>query len=116
MTDRQCGHVPSIAFASEQAHACGLADHMAIDRIWMTASSRWQVRTQVKQTAGPGDNPRSEADDQLNEQFHALLRDAADKREGRTRVHSSEDADAARKESADLLALARGAKPAATER
>jgi hypothetical protein len=70
----------------------------------------------MKQTAWPGNNPRSEADDQLNDQFHALLRDAAEKREGRTRIHSSEDAAAAKQESADLLALARGGKPAATER
>ncbi|MFI5260047.1 MAG: hypothetical protein ACHQ01_10640 [Candidatus Limnocylindrales bacterium] len=70
----------------------------------------------MKQTAGPGNRALSETDDQLNQQFHTLLRDAADKREGRTRVHSSEDAVAAQKESADLLALARGTKPAATDR
>ena len=70
----------------------------------------------MNRTAMPTDKPRSEADEQLNEQFHALLRDAADKREGRTKVHSSEDAAAAKKESADLLALARGAKSAATLR
>jgi hypothetical protein len=50
---------------------------------------------------------RTEADKEINEQFHALLRDAAEKRDGRSRVHSSEDAVAARQESADLLALAR---------
>jgi len=32
---------------------------------------------------------RSEADELLNDKFHALLRDAADKREGRTQVHSA---------------------------
>jgi len=47
-------------------------------------------------------------DDEANEEFHALLREAAEKREGRERVHSSEDAAAARKESDDLLTLALG--------
>lgn len=46
--------------------------------------------------------------EQLNEQFHTLLRDAAEKREGRARIQSTEDAVAAKQESADLLALARG--------
>jgi hypothetical protein len=50
---------------------------------------------------------RAEADREINEQFHALLRDAAEKRDGRSRVHSSEDALEAKQESADLLALAR---------
>ena len=48
-----------------------------------------------------------DADDRLNEKFHTLLRDAAEKREGRARIHSSEDAAAARQESADLIGLAR---------
>jgi hypothetical protein len=50
---------------------------------------------------------RAEADREINEQFHALLREAAEKRDGRSRVHSSEDAVAAKEESADLLQLAR---------
>ncbi len=50
---------------------------------------------------------RSDDEDRLNEQFHALLRDAAEKREGRARAQSSEDDAAAKRESADLLALAR---------
>jgi hypothetical protein len=58
---------------------------------------------------------RSEADELLNDKFHALLRDAADKREGRTQVHSAEDEEAAKQESADLLALARGRWPATGE-
>ena len=51
--------------------------------------------------------PRSGADDQLNDQFHALLRDAAEKREERALARSTEDMAAARRESADLLALSR---------
>jgi hypothetical protein len=50
---------------------------------------------------------RAEADREINEHFHTLLRDAAEKRDGRSRVHSSEDAAEAKQESADLLALAR---------
>ena len=46
-------------------------------------------------------------EDRLNEEFHTLLRTAAEKREGRARIQSTEDAAAARRESADLLALAR---------
>jgi hypothetical protein len=48
------------------------------------------------------------AEDLLNEEFHALLREAADKREGRARVQSKEDAVAAAEESRALFALARG--------
>jgi hypothetical protein len=48
------------------------------------------------------------AEDLLNEEFHALLREAADKREGRARVQSKEDAVAAADESRALFALARG--------
>jgi hypothetical protein len=47
-------------------------------------------------------------DDLLNDEFHALLRDAAEKREGRALVQSAEDTAAARQESSELLALARG--------
>ena len=46
-------------------------------------------------------------DDKLNEKFNTLLREAAEKREGRARIHSTEDAAAAKQESADLLGLAR---------
>jgi hypothetical protein len=46
-------------------------------------------------------------DEELNEKFQMLLRDAAEKREARARTHSTEDAVAARQESADLLGLAR---------
>jgi hypothetical protein len=48
------------------------------------------------------------AADLLNEQFHVLLRDAADKREGRARTQVKEDAAAAAEESRALFALARG--------
>jgi hypothetical protein len=51
--------------------------------------------------------PRSEATDELNEQFHTLLREAAEKREERALVQSTANAVAAKQESADLLALAR---------
>ncbi|MGA2512719.1 MAG: hypothetical protein ABSG37_03770 [Candidatus Limnocylindrales bacterium] len=47
------------------------------------------------------------AEDELNEQFNTLLRDAANEREGRARAQSKEDAIAASEESAALLALAR---------
>ena len=43
----------------------------------------------------------------LNERFHVLLREAADKREGRARTQSKEDAAAAAEESRALFALAR---------
>ncbi len=48
------------------------------------------------------------ADERLNEQFHTLLREAADKREGRARTQSKEDSAAAAEESRALFALARG--------
>ena len=57
-------------------------------------------------TSKPADTT-DDADDRLNEEFHTLLRDAAEKREGRARIRSSEDAAAARQESADLIGLAR---------
>ena len=50
----------------------------------------------------------SAAADLLNEQFHALLRDAADKRAVRARTQDTEDATAAAEESRALFALARG--------
>ena len=68
--------------------------------------------TQTKPRAGDW---HTAEDERLNDEFHALLRDAADKREGRTRVHSSEDDAAAKQESTDLLALARRNWPAAGE-
>jgi hypothetical protein len=43
----------------------------------------------------------------MNEEFHTLLRDAAEKREARAHAQLVEDEAAARQESADLLALAR---------
>jgi hypothetical protein len=51
--------------------------------------------------------PRSEANDELNERFHTLLREAAEKREERALVQSTANGVAAEQESADLLALAR---------
>jgi hypothetical protein len=48
------------------------------------------------------------SDERLNEQFHTLLREAADKREGRARTQSKEDSIAAAEESRALFALARG--------
>ena len=61
----------------------------------------------TRTTSGPTDQ-RTSDDERLNEEFHTLLRDAAEKREGRALVQSTEDALAAKQESADLLALARG--------
>ena len=58
-------------------------------------------------TATNRTNPRAGRDDQLNEKFHLLLREAAEKREGRARTQSTEDAVAAKQESADLIGLAR---------
>jgi hypothetical protein len=43
----------------------------------------------------------------VNEEYQTLLRDAAEKREERQRVHSLQDADAARQEILDLLSLSR---------
>jgi hypothetical protein len=47
------------------------------------------------------------AEDLLNEEFHTLLREAADQREGRARARSSEEDAAAAEESRALFALAR---------
>jgi hypothetical protein len=71
------------------------------------------TRTKAKAAA-----PRSEANDELNEQFHTLLREAAEKREERALVQATANAAAARQESADLLALARtqGRRPTQAER
>ncbi|MGD0862740.1 MAG: hypothetical protein ABSA21_08245 [Candidatus Limnocylindrales bacterium] len=51
---------------------------------------------------------RAGSDERLNEEFHTLLRRAAEERAGRARIQESGDAAAARQESANLLALARG--------
>jgi uncharacterized membrane protein len=53
----------------------------------------------------------AEAADRLNEEFHRLLREAAEQREQRALIQSTQDAAAARRESADLLSLARGVDP-----
>jgi hypothetical protein len=58
------------------------------------------------QTTNPAEDRVTE-DDKLNEKFNTLLREAAEKREGRARIHSTEDAAAAKQESSDLLGLAR---------
>jgi hypothetical protein len=60
----------------------------------------------TQQTTNPAEGRVTE-DDKLNERFNTLLREAAEKREGRARIHSTEDAAAAKQESADLLGLAR---------
>jgi hypothetical protein len=54
----------------------------------------------------PDDDRKNE--DRLNEAFHTLLRDAAEKREERQRAQSLADNAAAKQESHDLLSLARG--------
>jgi len=46
-------------------------------------------------------------DDRINERFQTLLREAAEKREGRARTQLKEEAVEARRESAALLDLAR---------
>ena len=48
-------------------------------------------------------------DDEMNEKFHLLLREAAERREQRQRLSVTEDTAAAGQESADFLALARKA-------
>ncbi len=48
-------------------------------------------------------------DDQMNEKFHLLLREAAERRERRQRLSATEDTEATGRESADFLALARKA-------
>jgi hypothetical protein len=65
----------------------------------------------TRATSGPT-NQRASDDERLNEEFHTLLRDAAEKREGRAIIQSTEDAAAAKQESADLLALARAPRSA----
>jgi hypothetical protein len=52
-------------------------------------------------------NREGSVDDRLNEKFQTLLREAAEKREDRARIQSTEDAAAAKQESADLIGLAR---------
>jgi hypothetical protein len=46
-------------------------------------------------------------DDLLNDRFHTLLRDAAEKREGRELIHSRQNQAEAKQESDSLLDLAR---------
>jgi hypothetical protein len=62
----------------------------------------------MTQATGKRSSRDTSTDDLLNEQFHALLREAADKREGRARSQSREDTVAAAEESRALFALARG--------
>jgi hypothetical protein len=64
----------------------------------------------MTRTARGGGNGRA-GDELLNEQFNTLLREAAEKREERSLVQATGDAVAAKQESADLLALARGEAP-----
>jgi hypothetical protein len=53
-------------------------------------------------------NPDQRADDdRLNDQFHTLLREAAEKREGRELSHASKNRSEAEDELAGLMALAR---------
>jgi hypothetical protein len=47
-------------------------------------------------------------DDEMNEVFHLLLRQAAEKREKRQRTQAREETMAAKREFGDFLALARG--------
>ncbi len=58
-------------------------------------------------TASRRPRPGPEDLERMNEEFHILLRDAAEKREARAHAQLVEDEAAARQESADLLALAR---------
>jgi hypothetical protein len=51
-------------------------------------------------------------DDEMNEVFHLLLRQAAEKREKRQRIQAREETMAAKREFGDFLALARGARAA----
>jgi hypothetical protein len=50
-------------------------------------------------------------DDELNERFQTLLREAASEREGRAQAQSKQDVIAATQESAALLDLARNRPP-----
>jgi hypothetical protein len=61
----------------------------------------------MTRTATNRTNRQSNDDDRTNEKFQAVLREAADKREGRARAQSAADAVAAKQESADLISLAR---------
>jgi len=61
------------------------------------------MRTTTDHPAG-----RRIVDDQRNEVFHRLLREAAEQRDRRRRVHESEEAEAAEREFGDFLAVARG--------
>ena len=61
----------------------------------------------MPRTASKRTNREGNDDARTNEKFHAVLREAADKREGRARAQSAADAVAAKQESADLIGLAR---------
>jgi hypothetical protein len=61
-------------------------------------------------TAGNVSSTGNKEDEQLNEEFHTLLREAAEKREGRAHLQRTEDDAAAKQESADLIGLARDPK------
>jgi hypothetical protein len=50
-------------------------------------------------------------DERLNDQFHTLLREAAEKREGLDLIYTTRNQAEAKQESADLLALARSGVP-----
>jgi uncharacterized protein YecT (DUF1311 family) len=58
-------------------------------------------------TASTTPTGRNADDERLNEKFNTLLREAAEKREARARLQHTEDAAAAKRESADLIGLAR---------
>jgi hypothetical protein len=61
--------------------------------------------------ADPGDPGARKADPRdelLNDEIHAVLRDAAELREGRAQAQKSADTEAARRQLADVMALSRG--------
>ena len=61
----------------------------------------------MSRTKSAPTNRRADNNDLINERFHALLREAAERREERALVKSTQDDAAAKQESADLMALAR---------
>lgn len=61
----------------------------------------------MPRTAAGRARPGVAETERLNDEFHTLLREAAEKREARALAQSLEESAAARQESADLLALAR---------
>jgi hypothetical protein len=56
---------------------------------------------------GPSPRPRSSEDEKFNDQVHALMRDAAEQRELRTRTQAANDTAAARRQFDDIVALSR---------